>query len=279
MTTHQLSDLPAETVDVVTRWNPDAVARLQSGADPGRSVFVAGPRRAGKTTLERGLRALDASALAFVDDPIDARVVLMVLDAAAPLGREELSVLDVVARPACPVVFALTKTDVHRDWARVSERNRALLADHAARFADSKIHPVAASGSGVEAVLAALLSAARDETRDSRTAVETVLEQTRRMIVTTARSVRDSEPGADLRAERVRSLTQRDGWRTERVALLRGQVQLAKVELMHEVASQVRAAGTTARAEIDRAGRGTLAGYPDRLTEMVRERAVRSTPP
>ena len=42
---------------------------------------------------------------------------------------------------------------------------------------------------------------------------------------------------------------------------------------MHEVAAQCRAAGTTARAEIDRAGRGTLEGYPDRLAEMVRERS------
>ncbi|WP_312037616.1 hypothetical protein [Rhodococcus sp. 4CII] len=273
VTAHQLSDLPAETVDVVTRWNPDAAARLRSGAAPGRGVFVAGPRRAGKSTLVRGLRALDRSALAFVDDPVDALVVLMVLDAAAPLGREELSALDVVARPAGPVVFALTKTDVHRDWARVSERNRTLLAAHSPRFADSTIHPVAVGGSGVEAVFAALLSAARDDTRDSRSPVETALEQTRRMIVTTARSVRDSEPGAELRAERVRSLAQRDGGRTERVAQLRGQVQLAKVELMHEVASQVRTVGTTVRAEIDRAGRGTLAGYPDRLTDIVRERS------
>ena len=273
MTTQQLSDLPAETVDVVTRWNPDGVARLKSGEAPQPGVFVAGPRRAGKSTLVGGLRALDASALAFVEDPIDARVILMVLDAAAPLGREELSVLDVVARPARPVVFALTKTDVHRNWAGVSERDRALLARHSARFADAEIHPVAAGGSGAEALLAALLRAARAQAPDRRSATETVLEQTRRMIVATAQSVRETEPGAELRAERVRALTLRDGRRTERVAQLRGQVQLAKVELMHEVAAQCRAAGTTARAEIDRAGRGTLEGYPDRLAEMVRERS------
>ncbi|WP_009478207.1 hypothetical protein [Rhodococcus sp. JVH1] len=273
MTTQQLSDLPAETVDVVTRWNPDGVARLTSGEAPQRGVFVAGPRHAGKTTLVGGLRALDASALAFVEDPIDARVILMVFDAAGPLGREELSVLDVVARPARPVVFALTKTDVHRNWAGVSERNRALLARHSTRFADAEIHPVAAGGSGAEALLAALLRAARAQGPDPRSATEAVLEQTRRMIVATARSVRETEPGAELRAERVRALTLRDGRRTERVAQLRAQVQLAKVELMHEVAAQCRAAGTTARAEIDRAGRGTLEGYPDRLAEMVRERS------
>lgn len=273
MTTPQLSELPAETVDVVTRWNPDAVARLKSVGPAQRGVFVAGPRRAGKTTLVRRLRALDASALAFAEDPLDAGVVLMVLDAAAPLGREELSVLDVVARPACPVVFALTKIDVHRDWEGVRDRNRTLLARHAARFADAEIHPVAAGGSGVEALLAALLRAARDKAPDPRPVTESVLEQTRRMIVATARSVRETEPGAELRAERVRALTLRDGGRTERVAQLRGQVQLAKVELLHEVASQVRVAGASARSEIDRAGRGTLAGYPDRLAEIVRERS------
>ena len=55
-------------------------------------------------------------------------------------------------RRACPVVFALTKTDVHRDWAGVRERNRTLLARHAARFTGAEIHPVAAGGSGVEVV-------------------------------------------------------------------------------------------------------------------------------
>jgi hypothetical protein len=137
--TQELTDLPAETVDVVSRWNPAATVRLRT--DSGHELFVAGPRRAGKTTLVDALRFLDESAFDLVDDPLDAGVVLMVLDAAAPLGREELSVLDVVLRPACPVVFALTKTDVHREWATVRERDRALLAGHAERFADVTIHP------------------------------------------------------------------------------------------------------------------------------------------
>ncbi len=222
------------------------------------------------------LRALDSSALAFVENPGEAGVVLMVLDAAAPLGREELAVLDVVAPPACPVIFALTKTDVHRDWARVSERNGMLLARHSVRFANVKIHPVTvtSTGSGVEALLAAILFASRGEARDVRSAAETVLEQTRRMIVSTARSIRETDPGAELRAERVHALAHRDGWRTEGAAQLRGHVQLARVELMHEVAFQVRAAGATARAEIDRAGRAALACYPDRLAQLIREKSA-----
>ncbi|MCQ4121115.1 hypothetical protein [Rhodococcus tibetensis] len=276
--TRALTDLPAETVDVVARWNPTAAARLASGPEFRHELFVAGPRRAGKSRLIDGLRELDASAFDFVDDPLDAGVVLMVLDAAAPLGREELSVLDVVTRPACPVVFALTKIDVHRDWATVRERDRALLAGHAERFADVTIHAVAAGlrgaptrESGVEALLAALLSAADGQTREARSGTERVLEQTRRMIVATGRSIRETEAGADLRAERARLLAHRDGQRAERVARLRSQVQLGKVELMHEVSSRIRAAGAAVRADIDRAGRTELADYPDRLADVVKK--------
>ncbi|MEV0945277.1 hypothetical protein [Rhodococcus sp. NPDC049939] len=271
----QLSGLPAETVAAVTRWNPVAVGQLEAGRGPGSTVFVAGPPRAGKSTLVDGLRALDSSALEFVGEPADAALVLMVFDAAAPLGREELSVLDAVASPACPVVFALTKTDVHHDWSGVSKRNRMLLARHSARFADVKIHPVTTvTGSGVEALLAAIRSAARGGARDGLSVTETVLEQTRRMIVSTARSIGETEPGAQLRTERLEALTHREGLRAERASQLRGQVQLARIELMHEVASQVRTTGATVRAEIDRARPQSLACYPDRMAQLIRDKSV-----
>ncbi|AWK74401.1 hypothetical protein CBI38_25430 [Rhodococcus oxybenzonivorans] len=279
--TQELTDLPAETVDVVSRWNPAATVRLVARTDSRHELFVAGPRRAGKTTLVDALRFLDESAFDLVDDPLDAGVVLMVLDAAAPLGREELAVLDVVLRPACPVVFALTKIDVHREWATVRERDRALLAGHAERFADVTIHPVAAGagraparGSGVEALLEALLSAAGGQSRSARSSAERVLEQTRRMIVATGRSIREADSGADLRAERTHLLAHRDGRRAERVARLRSEVQLGKVELIHEVSTQIRAAGVTVRADIDRAGRANLADYPDRLADIVAQLGV-----
>ncbi|MFZ2176766.1 MAG: hypothetical protein WAW17_22540 [Rhodococcus sp. (in: high G+C Gram-positive bacteria)] len=268
-----LSSLPADVADVVTRWNPDAVTESETAGTPGCGVFVAGPRRAGKSTLMDELRALDET-VSFVEDPVDAGVVLMVLDAAAPLGREELSVLDVVAPPACAVVFALTKTDVHRDWRAVRDRNHALLAGHSARFADSRIHPVSvrkSEGSRVEELLAALVAAEGKRPRVGPPTAETVLERTKRMIVATARTIRDTEPGADLRAERARVRARRDGHRTERVAQLRGRVQLAKVELMHDVAFRVRTVGTTIRAELDRADRKALAAYPDRLSELIGE--------
>ncbi|WP_070377401.1 hypothetical protein [Rhodococcus sp. WMMA185] len=270
----QLSDLPDDTLAVVTRWNPEGAAELEAGRGPRLGVFVAGPPRAGKSTLVRGLRAVDSAAVDFVEDPVDAGVVLMVLDAAAPLGREELAVLDVAAPPERPVIFALTKTDVHRDWVAVNERNRMLLARHSARFAEAEIHPVAASGSGVESLLAAILLTAGNEAGGARSAIESVLEQTRRMIVSTARSIRQAEPGAELRAERVQVLAHRDALRTERLAQLRSQVQLARVELMHEVAAQVRTSGATTRAEIDRADRATLARYPDRMAQLIRERGA-----
>lgn len=275
-----VAGLPVETAQVLSRWNPDAVKNLRGAteaSDETQGVYVAGPKRAGKSALVEELGRLSSGDLAFVDDPAEAAVVLMVLDASAALGREELAVLDVAAQPASTVVFALNKTDVHRDWPSVAARNAVLLADHAPRFAQADLHPVSARpASGLGDLLLALESAVAADPESTRrrntaSAARAVVEQTGRMIAAKAQSLREADIGAAIRAERAQLLAHRDGQRAERIADLRSQGQLAKVELLHEVANQVRGAGSTARTEIDRADRTELAAYPQHLTACLGE--------
>ncbi|SDH97081.1 hypothetical protein SAMN05444695_104184 [Rhodococcus triatomae] len=271
------SAVPSAARSVIARWNPEGLRRL--GAD---GVHVAGPPRSGKSTIEDELRRRVPAGVDIVADPAEASVVLMLLDASAALGREELAVLDAAApRPVdstvplpVDVVFALNKTDVHRDWPSVAERNAELLARHDSRFGRTPIHPVSARGpSGVEELLTAILDAARARRTPQRRVESSraLVANTEEMIAGTARAVRAGTAEAALRAERVRVAARRDGGRAERVAALRGRVQLAKVELLHEVAGLARTATTTARTDIDRADRRALADFPSRLAEQSAE--------
>ncbi len=54
---------------------------------------------------------------------VDADVVLLVVDAASVIGREDLLLLDDAAESGIPVVVALTRIDVYRDWQAVRRRD------------------------------------------------------------------------------------------------------------------------------------------------------------
>ncbi|MFD4366742.1 hypothetical protein [Rhodococcus sp. NPDC058521] len=272
-----VSDLTEEATSVVARWNPVGARHLHRTADEvvPDPVQVLGPPRSGKTTLISALQhRAPAEAVEFSEGisgaPREIGVALVVFDAAAAIGREELSILERADASADRVVLALTKIDLHRDWSSVLDRDRRLLAEHAPGFAASPIHPVSASveTSGVEELLRAILSEAKSVPRRSYAAVD-IIEQTRQMIVTTAESVRENDPATVLRAERTELLAHRDGRRAERVARMRSESQLAKVELLHEVASWSRAVGATTRTEIARADAKELVAYPRRLADIV----------
>ncbi|WP_392544425.1 dynamin family protein [Oryzobacter telluris] len=70
--------------------------------------------------------------------------LLFVSDGGQVLTRPELDFLREVSVSAEYVVFALTKVDRTDGWKTVLEENRRLLAEHAPRFADAPIMPVAA---------------------------------------------------------------------------------------------------------------------------------------
>jgi len=73
-----------------------------------------------------------------------ATALLFVCDASAPFTRPELDFLLRASETVDLVIFAVTKTDAYRGWREVVEDNRALLREHAPRFADAPMMPVSA---------------------------------------------------------------------------------------------------------------------------------------
>ncbi|MBD0323034.1 MAG: hypothetical protein ICV72_06555, partial [Aldersonia sp.] len=69
---------------------------------------------------------------------------------------------------------------------------------------------------------------------------------------------------------RTRLVTERDGGRTDAMASLRSQVQLARVDLVHEVGAQVRALNTAVRERVDSAKTSELGEVPTELDALVR---------
>ncbi|KAA0016307.1 hypothetical protein [Antrihabitans cavernicola] len=283
--------LSPEAATVVSRWNPDGLRQLSraSVGDPGnRTVAVVDPTRADRNELVDELTAI-APDLQFADSPADAAVVLILLDAAAPLGGEALQMVDRLASSGTGVLFALQRIDAHRDWRTVRERNAQLLARHAGTFADAPIWPVSVRlarlartggartdvmmvNSGLvelHGALAAELSSRPEHAARLAGAADNLADRTRRMIAAKADSIRHNDDTAELRAERATLLTRRDGGRTEAAATLRSQVQLARVELTHEVGSRVRSVNVAARSDIDSCDRDQLAEFPERLDAAV----------
>jgi hypothetical protein len=79
--------------------------------------------------LEDGHTDVTLAALSLAD------ALLFVVDAEAELTKPELRFLRRAAERIDTVVFALTKTDVHPGWQTIVERDRALVEQHAPRFA------------------------------------------------------------------------------------------------------------------------------------------------
>ncbi len=222
-----------------------------------------------------------------------ATVLLFVIDASAPLTQGELSFLHKVADRVETVVFALTKTDQHRGWREVLERNRALLREHAPRFADVPLHPVSprlyelgtqtsnAAGmlrerSGIDELRTMLeqlvtgRSAMLGEANTLR-ALSTVLGELIVGLESEKRALTSGEDEAEkLRERREELTTQRrsstKGWQVK----LRGEIQRARVESSHEVTREVREVQNWFRSAIDTVDRAELAQLPQQVDAGLR---------
>lgn len=86
--------------------------------------------------LDSGHAALTLQSLRSAD------ALLFVLEAGAQIRGPELQFLKQAAARTARVVFALTKVDLYRGWRQVTEDNRAILAEHAPRFARAPMVPV-----------------------------------------------------------------------------------------------------------------------------------------
>ncbi|ACU40796.1 dynamin family protein [Actinosynnema pretiosum subsp. pretiosum] len=271
-----------------------AAHELPEGALPPRSVEVDAPI----PLLERltivdtpGVGGLDtAHGELAAEAAADATALLFVVDASAPFTRGELEFLRSVGERVETVVFALTKVDQFRGWREVVEADRALLAQHAPRFAGAVFHPVSArmfemaakapnpdaaamlrERSGVAELQAALQElvvgrAAMLGEANGLRALATVLDELVAVAEADLRALSAGEEQAEvLRGRRDELNSQRRSSTRSWQVKLRGEVQRARVEGNHEVARQVRDLQTWFRTAIDAADRDQLVALPGQV--------------
>lgn len=213
--------------------------------------------------------------------------LLFVVDASGPFTATELDFLHRVAERVETVLFALTKTDAFGGWREILAADRALLAEHAPRFATAEFLPVSArmferadrapndgaaamlrEHSGIPALQVRLQelvtgrSAMLAEANALR-ALATVLGEQDAALSVEHRALTTGRSEAERLRERrdelavLRRSTGR-GWQVR----LRGEVQRARVESGHEVARQMRDLQSWFRQAIDAAGRDRLPALP-----------------
>ena len=271
-----------------------AAHELPEGELPPRYVEVDAP----VPLLERmslvdtpGVGGLDAAhgELA-LEAAASATALLFVVDSSAPFTRGELAFLHAVGERVETVVFALTKTDQFRGWRELLAANKALLSEHAPRFADAVFHPVSSrmfemaakapnpdaaamlrerSGiAGLQSALQELVVGRASMLAEANTlrALATVLAEFDVRLAGEQRALSTGEEEAEvLRARREELNAQRRtstrGWQLT----LRGEVQRARVECSHEVSRQVRDVQTWFRQAIDVADRETLTSLPQQV--------------
>lgn len=294
----------ADLEPVVARWNPQGTAllralRTQGGASGGQVALVAADDA--NTTLLRTELARLTPRIVLTDTLPDLTAVettlgasaappsaaLVLLDAGSVLGADAMRLITRLRAAGSTVLLAINGIHAHADWREVRARDQAVLAANG--FADLEVLPVSArlaaaarSGdtslldrSGLSALHAALIAATAgggvtDE--QARTAVlGRVLTDTRARVAEQVTALRSGAEVTRWRAERAAVLAERDGGRAAAMSTLRGQLHLARVDLITETGAQVRTLHTAARSEIDRLPRAELADYPLRLQQAVTE--------
>lgn len=268
-----------------------AGAELPKGQAPPRYLDIAGP----VPLLER-LTLVDTPGVGGLDEvhgelaaeaAAGATALLFVLDAAAPLTRGELEFLARLGDRVETVLFALTKTDLHRGWRQILDANRDALARHAPRFADAAFHPVSArlfelaatsatpevaallrESSGIAALQTALQrqvtgrAAMLGEANVLR-ALATALDGLAVRLESELRALSSGEAEADaLRARRDELASARRSSTRSWQLRLRGEIQRARLESTHEVAGRIRTAQAQLRAGVDAAAHGELDRLP-----------------
>ncbi|MFE7742973.1 hypothetical protein [Nocardia sp. NPDC057455] len=297
---HPVRALTPELAAVVERWNPQGMALLRAidGSGAAGAVMVIGPADVNTALLRTELARFeprvtlsepraDASAGVETTSPAGAAppaVALILFDAGTIIGAEMLAVIARLRADGTRPLLAMYGIHAYQDWRAVRERNLALLAAQGA--ADLDIVPVSArlaaaartagdagllDRSGLGA-LHAQLTAAAAAGGDRRGAVTArVLADTRQRVAEQVATLRSGAEPARLREERAVLLAGRDGGRATAMSTLRGQLHLARVDLMTEIGASIRALHTAVRAELDRLRPVDLADYPAQLQQAVTE--------
>ncbi|WP_227997579.1 hypothetical protein [Nocardia australiensis] len=217
-----------------------------------------------------------------------AAVALILLDAGSSLGSDTLRLVRRLRADGTRILLAMNGIHAYQDWRSVREHDHELLA--AQGVTDLDIVPVSArlavaaraggdaslldrSGLGALHAELAAATAGAETSGDGRLAAVTarVLAETRQRVVDQVAGLRSGSELARAREERTTLLAGRDGGRATALSTLRGQLHLARVDLMTDVGAQVRALHTAARGELDRSRPAQLGDYPERLQQAVTE--------
>ncbi|MFI6311613.1 hypothetical protein ACIBEK_16030 [Nocardia fusca] len=284
--------LPAAVAEVVARWNPQGMALLRTmpvsggaagvrliGADDANTALLRTELIRIEPRIELGAPTADPRVSA-----APGSVVLLILDAGVVIGAAELDTVRRLCTEGARVLLVLNGTDAHKDWQLVRDRSAELLA---AAALDCEIVPVSArlalaARTGADSTLldrsglAALHTRLVALTTDTATAgarraaaLAQVVAGTRERIVQEEAQLRSGTEVELLRAERARLLADRDGGRAVAVSTLRAQINLARVDLLTQVGSRVRALHAEARAELDSMDRAGRRQFPERLRQAV----------
>ncbi|WP_435591145.1 hypothetical protein [Nocardia sp. bgisy118] len=296
--------LSADVEAVVARWNPQGMALLKAvrGAGAASTVALIGPDDANTTLLRTELARFEPR-IDLTDPMTDANaavestapsggapsgVALILLDAGTSLGTDTLGVVRRLRSDGTRILLVMNGVHAYQDWRTVRSHNLELLA--AQGFGDLDIIPVSArlavagrtggdagliDRSGLTALHAELTATAADAeaSGDERLSavLARVLTDTRKRVVEQVAALRSGVEPTRWREERATLLAGRDGGRATAMSTLRGQLHLARVDLMTEVGGHVRALHTAARTELDRLHPAELGDYPDRLQQSVTE--------
>lgn len=288
----QLAPVPVNIPELIN-W-VSAAHELPSGELPPRYVEVDGPVE----FLDK-INMIDTPGVGGLDSmhgelaaeaASSATALLFVVDASAPFTSGELEFLASVTERVETIVFALSKVDQYRGWRQVLEADKALLNEHAPRFADAPFLPVSsrmyemsgkapneqAAGmlrerSGVDELrttLAKLLSGRSLMLAEANTmrALSTSLSALHIKLESERRALSTGEEEAEaLRTRKEELNTERrsstKGWQVK----MRSELQRARLENNHEISRQVRDMQSWFRRAIDAADRETLATLPSQV--------------
>lgn len=286
--------LPATAKAVVERWNPQGLALLEAareGSGSAADVVLVGVDDA-NTALLRAELARFAPRIG-VTEPVGepsrpVGVALVLLDAGGPIGAHTLGVVERLWIDGARIIFGLNGIHAHGEWQAVRDRDLELLSGVRPGGADIEIVPVSpqlalAARAGDDAALldrsgVALLHARLAAATGAVTAADQaaavmkrVIADTRHRIDEQIESLRSGTDVAALREERVMLLAASDGGRSIAMATLHSRLQLARVDLVHEVGARIRSLNIAARADVERLGRTEQREYPQSLQRAVNE--------
>ena len=286
-----MTPLPEDMTSVLRRWNSTALDEIERArVSRPAGVHLTGTAGSGKSELRRELSRTSGAGIEFTDSMADAAVVMIVVDASAPLGRIEVEQWR-AALESTPVVLVVNKIDAHRHWAEVVCVGSDVVAGCVPRAVECTFHPIsvrlartgresgdaamyAESGvDGVAARLAALLlhATALGSRRKYAAVVQDCVAGAKASIVARARAVTSGNDTASLRARRAELVGERNSLGGDRRALLHNRIQRVRVESLHAAAEDLRTLGVEVRATVDGARRAELKHLPAHVAESARD--------